>query len=654
MPSLVTLSAAVGCTAILVPVLANTTLIPSVLSGLVIAFSLLAVLLLILSRSIVFLGKEEQLRLDMFTETVMINGPGVKFMNPFTYKSATKYAASMLGTVDFVKLKDSVTGAERVARGPQLLFLGPYENVTHQGKGVTLSETQYISVENQLSGESFLKKGPTIWFPESPHEIASAVSTAIALQEDEYVRLKDEATGQRYVEKGKKLLFLQTRWRLEGGVRRAWTLKSFEYVRLLNKITGKVTVHRGEKIVFPGPDEEMLDTDKMSAIDLKVDEYVKLEDQSTGEVRVVPGPAQVFLGPNERTCDGGKKKAVQVDEETAVLVRDTSTGQLRLTTERQLFVPGPHEQIQEVQQLIKLADHEAMIIKDKDGNLHFHYGSPERNTQDAPRSFFLPPYAEIVKLWWSSGLRRLKRDLCIERFDCRSQYMWFEFDCRTQDNVELVLECTIFWEVADLAKMVRTTGNLPGDVYNQARSQFIKHVAKVTLKEFMEQLHKIASSIYSEDEKFYETRGVKIHSLEVTRYKTADPRTSEVLQQIIEETTNRLNRLSQAESENEVKMFRMQGQIEQEKLNEELLEIQQRHSKGEAQAAGAAESERVAAFIQGLEMSVPKLDDRIAMWQVLRKTDALNVVAEGGGNFYYTPNDVDLSIRTDAQPRLQS
>merc|ERR1712014_364961 len=130
-------------------------------------------------------------------------------------------------------------------------------------------------------------------------------------------------------------------------------------------------------------------------------------------------------------------------------------------------------------------------------------------------------------------------------------------DCRTQDNVELVLECTIFWEVADLAKMVRTTGNLPGDVYNQARSQFIKHVARVTLKEFMEQLHKIASSIYDEDKDFYETRGVKIHSLEVTRYKTADSRTSEVLQQIIEETTTRLNRLSQAESENEVKMFRM-------------------------------------------------------------------------------------------------
>merc|ERR1712190_297552 len=148
----------------------------------------------------------------------------------------------------------------------------------------------------------------------------------------------------------------------------------------------------------------------------------------------------------------------------------------------------------------------------------------------------------------------------------------------------------------------------------------------------MDDLHSISKTVHGEGASFFESRGIHIQALEVTKYQCADPRTSEVLQQIIEETTNRLNRLSKAESENEVKMFRMQGQIEQEKLNEELLAIQQRPSKGDAQAGGAAESERVAAFIQGLEKSVPKLEDRIAMWQVLRKTDALNVVAEGGGN----------------------
>merc|ERR1719450_1496037 len=159
---------------------------------------------------------------------------------------------------------------------------------------------------------------------------------------------------------------------------------------------------------------------------------------------------------------------------------------------------------------------------------------------------------------------------------------------------------------------------------SHARSEFIKHVAQVTLKEFMDDINCISSRVYQDDQHFYESRGVKVHSLEVTRYACAEASTSEVLQQIIQETTNRMNRLSQAESENEVKLFRMQGQIEQERLNGDLLEIQHQHSKEEAKVQGQAEADRIAAFINGLDKDVPRLEDRMAMWHTLRKTDALS------------------------------
>merc|ERR1712178_64460 len=106
-----------------------------------------------------------------------------------------------------------------------------------------------------------------------------------------------------------------------------------------------------------------------------------------------------------------------------------------------------------------------------------------------------------------------------------------------------------------------------------------------------------------------------VHSLEVTRYACAEESTSAVLQQIIQETTNRMNRLSQAESENEVKLFRMQGQIEQERLNGDLLEIQHQHSKEEAAVAGAAEANRVASFMENLKDTVPELKDRLHVWE---------------------------------------
>jgi regulator of protease activity HflC (stomatin/prohibitin superfamily) len=452
------------------------------------------------------------------------------------------------------------------------------------------------------------------------------------------------------VQRGKALVFLEPTWAIEPSgrsqVRKAWVLKKNEYVRLLDSITGKVRVHCGEAIVFPEANEKALDGDKLSALDIKVNEYAKILDKATGEIRVVRGPSQVMLGGLEETLE--QTKGVVIDEDHAVLVRDKQTGQIRLVTEKQTFVPGPHEKVEEVRELVRLAEHEVMIIKDKDGNFVFKYGGGEKATPDS-RSFFLPAYAEVVQMRWSRGRRRETRDLYIERFDCRAQYMSFEFNCRTKDNVELILEGTFFWEVTDLPLMVRTTGDTSGDICNHARSQFIKQLARVDLKEFMDDINSISQRVYSEDLSFYASRGVRVHSLEVTSYQCAEKSTSQVLQKIIQETTNRMNRLSQQESENEVLIFKMQGQIEQEKLKAELLDIQHQHSLTESVAQGKAEAQRVASFMESLQKQLPELSDRVSVWQTLRKKETLAAVSQGGASLYYTPSDVDLSINTSAK-----
>lgn len=625
----------------------------------------------LLPRMVKVVRKGQQLRVEKLTDVVVYNGPCTVFLNPLGYRNAEYRDAISLGTLDYVRVRDTSESKDRIERGPKLLLLGAYDQVDstsggqshgHGGRswgnggaagsavkqGVTLSKTEYLWVEDQLTGEFSTVRGPCVWLP-GPHDVPSAKKNAIALQENEYVRLQDTATGKRWVAKGKDLVFLEPTW-LDGGKMGAWTLKSYEYVRLLDSITGKVSVHRGEGIVFPSATENLLDKQILAAVELSSNEYVRIIDQNSGSIRVVSGPTLVFLGASDKVLDDGKQRAVNVDDENAVLVRDMRNGQLRLVTEKQLFFPGPDDKIEEVRPLIRLADYEAVIVKDKDGVLNFHYGDPKKNSASSPRCFFLQPYTEIVELRWSSGLRRKSRDLIIGshiRFDCRPQFMWNEIDCRTQDNVELVLETTLFWEVIDLSVMVGKTGNLPGDIYNQIRSQFIKHCAQATLKSFMEQLHTISGKIFAEDQDFYTSRGVKVHSLEITKYMCSEKRTSEVLQQIIEETTNRLNRLSHAESENEVRIYKMQGQLEEEKLNSQLLEIQHRHAKAEAAVSGEAEAERVAAFVKRLEEHVPALDDRISIWQTLRKTDALSVISQGGANLYYTPNDVDLSIKCE-------
>merc|ERR1712196_387495 len=92
---------------------------------------------------------------------------------------------------------------------------------------------------------------------------------------------------------------------------------------------------------------------------------------------------------------------------------------------------------------------------------------------------------------------------------------------------------------------------------------------------------------------------------------------------------------SQQESENEVKMFAMKGEIELE--TRKLME---------AKNEGEAEAERVKAFLGTTEGSVPALEARVALWNVLRKQDALQAVSSGPARLFFTPNDVNLTIES--------
>merc|ERR1712226_1426316 len=469
----------------------------------------------------------------------------------------------------------------------------------------------------------------------------------LSLSMAEYCVVKNILSGKKRIEVGPKMVFLQPYDHIEkdkyGEKRRdAIALKANEYVRFLDNLTGAIRIEYGEKGgVVPNPDEILMDGGKKQAMDLQVFEYVKVQNKRTGAVRTERGEKLVYLGEFDVFL-GSKKTAVEVDDETSVLIRNKRTGQQSLVTEKMLFVPSQDEEVKEVRKLIKLADYEACIVRDKSGKDTFYFGSNEDQ-----RSFFLPPYCELVQLLWSRGRRRERRALRITKIDLRPMYMSFEFNCRTNDNVELVLEGSFFWEVVDLEAMVKFTNDTTGDVCNHARSRFIEKVSKVTLQDFMTKFNAIAEEVHKEDESnFYGQRGVKIHSLEVTGYHCAEPSTAMILEQIIQETTNRMNRLQQQESESEVQLFKIRGQIEEEKARASLLSIQTENSNAEAAMDGLSEAEKVKKFLDELEEKVPNLEQRIALWNVLRKQDALSAVSSGDARLFFTPQDVNLSIKT--------
>merc|ERR550539_1848106 len=481
--------------------------------------------ILIFVKFVKFVGLDEQIFITNLTSEIVINGPKVVFLNPFTTKKSEIKKALSLGHMDYCIVKNILSGEKRVEVGPKLVYLQPYDKIQ-----------------------------------------------------------RDEANNRSYT-------------------RQSISLKKNEYIRFL--------------------------------------ENVKIHDKLTGAVRTERGEGLIFLGPFEKQI-GLKQCAIEVDEETAVLVRNKRTGQQHLVTEKKLFMPSNDEEVMQVRKLIKLAEYEACIVRDKTGKDIFHFG----NNVDQ-RSFFLPPHCELVQLQWSRGRRRERRDLFITKLDLRPVFMSFEFNCRTNDNVELILEGSFFWEVVDLSSMVKFTNDTTGDICNHARSRFIELVSKVTLQDFMTQFNSIAKQVHESDKSdFYVKRGVKIHSLEVTGFRCAEDSTAQILEQIIQETTNRMNRLQVQESQNEVQLREIHGDIEEEKARSELIEIQTINSNAKSKMEGLSEAEKVKTFIAELSEEFPYMDmnSKINLWKTLRKEDALKAISGGNANLYFSPSDVNLSI----------
>ena len=453
------------------------------------------------------------------------------------------------------------------------------------------------------------------------------------LQEDEQLLIT--AFTRRWVVNGPRPFLALPLWRVKR--RKALTLGPTEYLLVRDTLTGALRNEVGPKLFFLGVTDEIVQ--KQEVIPLKHNEYIRLLDKQTGRIRVEKGEATVYQAPTETFLEEARK-GINIDEETAVLVRDTGTGQLALQTAQQVFFPSATQEIAEVRKRIRLEDHEAIIIKSKTGQYLFRRGS------DAERAFFLGPYDEIVELHWSSGLHKDRQNLRITKFDLRPKFMWYEFEARTRDNVELIIGITFFWEIADLERMIATSSDAPGDICAQARSYILQAISQVSLEEFLATFNEVIhKAVFEGDAAFYTERGVKLHAVEVRSVASKDPTTQRVLQEIINETTNRINRLQKQVSENEVKVKQLQGDIEVEQKRGELLTLQRQHAQTQGLLDGEAEALRVKAFLDGLGSELPA-GEKVAVFNTLRKQDALQALSQGSAQLYFTPADVDLTIRS--------
>ena len=491
-----------------------------------------------------------------------------------------------------VRLLDKKSGKQRLVKGPATVVPEPLESADSVLDAVKLEEMDYTIVTNTLNGAQHVVQGPTLLFP-GVFETIEPKQSKVALKKNEYAKVVDDGTGNIRVVRGPQVPVPAKATERLGPVMPAYELQRHQYVKLVDQATGQVRVERGEAIIFPGPNEEAV--------------------------------------PRNAINSKSVRDAVHVDDETAVLVNSKQSGQQRLVVEKGLFFPDRYDEIVEVRKLVRVAPHEVAIARDNAGAFHFYSGAG--GAEDATgggTAFFLQPHHELVTMMWSSGssaedvknnvvakVTTVAYKVPVEKIDLRPQYAFFEYTVRTSDNVELVLEGQIFWQVSDVPRMIERTGDPKGDVWYHARSALIQAVSLVTLETFMASFNSIVQQAAATDRAFYEERGVVLHNLEVVRFEPKDEKTRGVLQEIIQETTNHINRMQVQRSATEVEKEKMDSMIAIEKQRAGWIKEKTANDKALLAADGEAEGQRLAqstlVFMEQLNRTIGSEEARVAL-----------------------------------------
>jgi len=275
-------------------------------------------------------------------------------------------------------------------------------------------------------------------------------------------------------------------------------------------------------------------------------------------------------------------------------------------------------------------------------------------------SFFLPPYCEIVKHTWSFfsnpkgfGEQEITQTQ-ITRIDMRSRKVFFQYEVRTNDNVNLRVKGTIYWRVLNVPKMVSVTADPGGDVWHMARSALLGAVSENTLDNFTNGFNAIVETAFQEQRKgtFYDERGLEVDSMEVIEYECVDAEVAATLFLTSQTSVNRLNAMQVQQSANDVANAKMDADIIMEGTRESLIMRQGENARlmglKEGEAEGTKLANTASAFIDGLTNSVSDLNERVGLFKLHKRMENQNMkteaLASGEATLFLSPDDVSLNL----------
>jgi len=250
----------------------------------------------------------------------------------------------------------------------------------------------------------------------------------------------------------------------------------------------------------------------------------------------------------------------------------------------------------------------------------------------------------------------------ITAIDLRTHKSFYQYEVRTSDNVRMMLEGTIFWQIENVDKMLEMTSDPEGDVWTRSRSTLIAAVSNSNLARFMTSFNNISLSAFEakKNDAFYLDRGIRMLSMELTNYFPLDAHTKATLQQIIRETVKRINKLQKQESESNVAKEKLTADIQLEDNKTNLIEQQAFNEKLIAETAGSTDGGKVAntiaAFLDGLNTTLNNASVRFDLFTHHKLLESSQVDAEqlsgGSASLYLAPKDMELRLQMPHEKEL--
>src|SRR4051812_24448520 len=104
-----------------------------------------------------FLKEDEQLLVESFTRRFVVNGPRIYF-KPLL-DSVKRRKGITLGPIDYLRLRDKLTGKLRNELGPKLYFLTASEEIALLQTATSLQNNEYVQIVDKSSGKVRVEKG---------------------------------------------------------------------------------------------------------------------------------------------------------------------------------------------------------------------------------------------------------------------------------------------------------------------------------------------------------------------------------------------------------------------------------------------------------------------------------------------------------------